>query len=111
MKLGPPSPYTCPDCHGVLVQLQEGNLLRFRCHTGHAFSVGTRLAAITESVDDSLWNTLRTLDEQLLLLRHLAQHVGQQHEVLEQRFRQAAQENEARANLLRQLLLKKEAKR
>ena len=35
---GPLSPYTCPECHGVLVQLQDGDFTRFRCHTGHAYS-------------------------------------------------------------------------
>ena len=28
LELGPPSPYTCPECHGVLVQLQDGGLTR-----------------------------------------------------------------------------------
>src|SRR5262249_52473712 len=29
--------FTCPTCHGALWELTEGDLLRFRCHTGHAF--------------------------------------------------------------------------
>lgn len=37
---GPLSPFTCPDCHGVMVQIREGHLTRFRCHTGHAFTSG-----------------------------------------------------------------------
>jgi two-component system chemotaxis response regulator CheB len=37
MQLGELSPYTCPECHGVLLQLHDGGIIRFRCHAGHAF--------------------------------------------------------------------------
>jgi two-component system chemotaxis response regulator CheB len=37
MKFGELSPYTCPDCHGVLVSIKDGKRKRFRCHTGHGF--------------------------------------------------------------------------
>jgi hypothetical protein len=30
------SPYACPECHGVLTMLKDGNISRLRCHTGHA---------------------------------------------------------------------------
>jgi two-component system chemotaxis response regulator CheB len=40
LTLGPPTPYTCPECHGVLVRVEQGGIPRFRCHTGHAFSLG-----------------------------------------------------------------------
>lgn len=36
MSLGPRSKYACPECHGVLIQIEEGRIVRFRCHTGHA---------------------------------------------------------------------------
>ena len=36
---GQPTPYTCPECGGALWELDEqARLLRFRCHTGHAFT-------------------------------------------------------------------------
>jgi len=35
---GTPSVFTCPDCNGTLWELQEGDLLHFRCRMGHAFS-------------------------------------------------------------------------
>jgi two-component system chemotaxis response regulator CheB len=37
-KLGKPSTFTCPDCGGTLWEMENGGLLRFRCHVGHAFS-------------------------------------------------------------------------
>ncbi len=37
LEFGELTPYTCPECHGVLTSIKEGNNIRFRCHTGHAF--------------------------------------------------------------------------
>jgi len=54
LALGPLSPYTCPECHGVLVQLQDGNFTRFGCHTGHAHSISSLLAEVTQSLEHSL---------------------------------------------------------
>lgn len=72
MRLGEISEYTCPDCHGVLVQIVDGKVLRFRCHTGRAFSMKTLLAEVNEAIDDGLWATLRAIEERALLLRQMA---------------------------------------
>jgi two-component system chemotaxis response regulator CheB len=61
MNLGKISKYTCPDCHGVLVQIEEGPIVRFRCHTGHAFSLKSLLAQVNEAIDTGLWATLRAV--------------------------------------------------
>src|SRR5215204_2996760 len=37
-KLGKVSRLTCPDCHGALWEIHDQELLRYRCHVGHAFS-------------------------------------------------------------------------
>lgn len=73
MGLGQQSKYTCPDCHGVLVQIEEGPIVRFRCHTGHAFSAMTLLSEISLAVDNGLWATIRALEERQLLLEQLSQ--------------------------------------
>jgi two-component system chemotaxis response regulator CheB len=76
LGLGTPSLYTCPECHGVLLQMQAGPRVRFRCHTGHAYTLASLLAEVNESVEAALWNTVRVLEEKVLLLRHLAQSEG-----------------------------------
>lgn len=109
LKLGPLSPYTCPECHGVLVQLQEGKYVRFRCHTGHAFSMESLLNAITESIDETLWGAVRVMEERMLLLRHMAEHIRQwPDEALAGRFEQKGQAAEDRVLILRQLAMTKE---
>lgn len=75
--LGDASIYTCPECHGTLLQIKEGGRIRFRCHTGHAYSLDTLLASVTTTIDESLWNSLRAIEESEMLLTHIAKHLEQ----------------------------------
>ena len=75
LKLGEPSLFTCPDCHGTLVQLREKGPLRFRCHTGHAFTAASLIEALTESGENTLWSALRIMEEKIMLLRDMAKHL------------------------------------
>ena len=70
-RIGVPSPYACPECHGVLLQLEQESRTRFRCHTGHAYSVDSLLVAIRKGTDDALWNTIRSLEEGSRLIQHM----------------------------------------
>jgi two-component system chemotaxis response regulator CheB len=76
-ELGEPSTYTCPECHGILLQIKEGNITRFRCHTGHAYSVDSLLAELTETCEAALWNALRAVQETEMLTGHLAKHLAE----------------------------------
>jgi two-component system chemotaxis response regulator CheB len=109
LKLGELSPFVCPECHGVLAQLQEGGLLRFRCHTGHAYSASTLLAMMSESIEESLWNTMRAMEERAMLLQHLAGHLaaadGQE---LAAKFEAKAAEARQRAEQIKQLTMQHE---
>ena len=73
MRLGAPSIFTCPDCRGVLVQVDDGSPSRFRCHTRHAFSARSLLAGMNESAESALWNTLRVLEEAIMLLEQMSE--------------------------------------
>ena len=72
LGLGEPSTYTCPECHGVLLAMKDGNHVRYRCHTGHAYSVESLAADLSHSIEDALANAERALQEGDLLVRHLA---------------------------------------
>ena len=69
-----PSTIACPDCHGVLMQLQEEGRIRFRCHTGHSYTPSSLLSGITESIEEALWTAIRSLHEGGMLIRQLAAH-------------------------------------
>jgi two-component system chemotaxis response regulator CheB len=73
---GDPSVFACPDCHGVLWEVQEGKLLRYRCRVGHAYTAEALNIAMSEASEDSLWVAMRTLEEKTALLRRLAQRSG-----------------------------------
>lgn len=73
MELGKISRYTCPECHGVLVQIEEGPIVRFRCHTGHAFSIKTLMAELNIEIDRGLWDAIRVIEEKVMLTRTAAE--------------------------------------
>jgi two-component system, chemotaxis family, protein-glutamate methylesterase/glutaminase len=102
------SSYTCPECHGVLLRLKEGGRERFRCHTGHAFSADGLLASLTESVEESLWTTIRTIEESVLLMRHLAGHLERHDPWNAKEFLRKAEEAEERSDLVRQAVYQHE---
>jgi two-component system chemotaxis response regulator CheB len=78
-QMGVPSKIACPECHGVLLEMKEGGRIRFRCHTGHAFSPESLLAQIGEGIEGALWNAIRSLQEGALLLKQLGRHVDERH--------------------------------
>ncbi|HYO94026.1 MAG TPA: chemotaxis protein CheB [Polyangiaceae bacterium] len=104
MDLGPITPYTCPECHGILVQLKEGGVPRFRCHTGHAYSINNLLAEVTEYVEDALWNAIRSIEESAMLLKHIANHVrtSKDDSATAELFEKKATDTLRRADLVRQ---------
>jgi two-component system, chemotaxis family, protein-glutamate methylesterase/glutaminase len=73
LRFGQLSPFTCPECHGVLTMYREGNIIRFRCHTGHALSSGTLLEATSEETERRLLDAVRALDESIMLLNQLGE--------------------------------------
>ncbi|MFO7553245.1 MAG: chemotaxis protein CheB [Haliea sp.] len=66
--LGDQVPFNCPDCGGVLWKVEEGDLLRYRCHTGHAFTSSVLLAQQAVKIEETLWVALRMFEERQNLL-------------------------------------------
>lgn len=68
-----PSGFSCPDCQGVLFELDGEPAPRYRCRVGHAWSPASLVADQTGTVEHSLWVALRTLEENAALNRQLAE--------------------------------------
>lgn len=73
---GDPTGFTCPECHGALWEASEASVTRFRCRTGHQFSLETLLAEQSGSIESALWAALRALEEQAALLRRVAERAS-----------------------------------
>ena len=104
------TPFTCPDCHGALTQLIEGNLIRYRCHTGHAYTVSALLSEVTESVESLLYQAMRGLEETKMLLHNIGMHFTEtlQTRVAELFFRKADQTGQ-QARVVHKSILRHEA--
>lgn len=101
----PPSPFTCPECHGSLFDIKDSSIVRYRCRTGHAFSPATLASEQTHSVEEALFTALRALQENAALLRRLharARDRGQDR--LAARFLSHAEGIETRAKIIRDAL-------
>jgi two-component system chemotaxis response regulator CheB len=104
LELGSPSMLTCPECHGALMRLNDKSMLRFRCHTGHAYTAASLLTALTERTEEALWGSVRALEESAMLLGHIADHVTVEGEATVREFRRAAEGALGRAMAVRAIL-------
>jgi two-component system, chemotaxis family, protein-glutamate methylesterase/glutaminase len=104
-KIGELSAFTCPECRGALWELRDGDLLRFRCHVGHAFSVESLMADQAEELENALWAALRSLEENAALSRRLAARARERnHTVSVMQFEENARRVEQHAAVIRHAL-------
>jgi two-component system, chemotaxis family, protein-glutamate methylesterase/glutaminase len=105
-KLGEPSAYTCPECHGTLFEIQNGEILRFRCRVGHAYTAESLIADHNESVEIAMWVALRTLEESAALSEQMAQRALEEgHDIVYSVFKERAAERSRQADLIRRILI------
>lgn len=69
--LGELVPYNCPNCGGVLWELDTPGKKRYRCHTGHSFTDQSLLTSQSEKIEEMLWISLRMFEERRNLLTSL----------------------------------------
>jgi two-component system chemotaxis response regulator CheB len=99
-KEGTPSTFACPECRGVLWEVEEGKLLRFRCRVGHAYTAAA--LELSETAENALWVSLRTLEEKAALLRRMAAKTSPR---IAASYNDQAKEYDAHAQTIRSLLI------
>lgn len=102
---GIPSAYSCPDCGGVLFEIDEDDYVRYRCRVGHAYSPETMLSAQTDLIEEALWSALKTLQENARLSHRLAAAERERgHDWMARRFEERENDARKRAEVIRQFL-------
>lgn len=100
-QLGSPSGFTCPDCHGALWEINDGEVLRFRCHVGHAQTAEVVLNAKDAEGETALWTLLRSHQERAELARRMA---SRQKGTLAAELEKRAQDYAEDATVVRQII-------
>jgi two-component system chemotaxis response regulator CheB len=102
---GRPSVFTCPDCSGTLWEIRDGELLRYRCHIGHAFTADVLLSAQREAVELAMARALRANKEQAMLFSRLADDAeAAQRTTLARHYRERSAEYQQDAAVIEQAL-------
>lgn len=100
-----PSTFSCPDCNGTLWEVSKTAPARYRCHTGHAFTLESLRSAHSSATDEALWAAIRALQEKrelTLIARDVAAAAG--HAERSRHLERRALELDTQANQLRSLV-------
>jgi two-component system, chemotaxis family, protein-glutamate methylesterase/glutaminase len=102
---GVASSYSCPACGGVLWEVGDSDLVRFRCRVGHAYTADGTMDAQGEAVEAALWAALRALRERAQLCERLARRTANAGATRSgKRFGEFAEEARSQAETIRRLL-------
>ena len=97
-----PSLFSCPDCGGVLSQVDADGVVRFRCRIGHAYSPRTLFSEQDQGLEAALSTALRVLVERRDMSERLARRSRERGlHVAAQRFEQQAAVARRRADTVR----------
>lgn len=109
LNMGELTALTCPECSGALVSIKEGKLIRYRCHTGHAYTANSLLVDVSKNVEESLWKAVRSLEETIILLEASGKQFAEGgNATAAEQFYQKAQETRNRSERTREFIFRQE---
>jgi two-component system chemotaxis response regulator CheB len=107
-ELGEQVPYNCPNCGGVLWKVEKKDPPRYRCHTGHSFTAPSLVTSQSEKIEETLWVSLRMLEERKNLLNDMAGTASR--EKSRSSYAERAKETDVHIQRVRAMLLARELK-
>ncbi len=108
--IGRRSVLACPDCHGVMWEIDEGDLIRYRCHVGHAYTAETMELALDENLRRALASALRALEERAALTEKLRRQATERgHHQSAETWASKKTEYEAEADVIRTAIRRADA--
>jgi two-component system, chemotaxis family, protein-glutamate methylesterase/glutaminase len=99
-------PLSCPECNGPMYQVNEGQIARFECFVGHAFSSDSLSEKHSEALERALWTAMRRLKERTVLYQRLIENHKRNNgeDELLQRLEETISAAEEDIKLLREIL-------
>ena len=104
-RIGKPSVFACPECHGVLWEADENGVMQFHCRVGHSYSSQGLEQDQNTVLEATLWAAVRSLEESANLRRRIADRTRRHNRRLAESAERRAEESERHAEKLRELLL------
>lgn len=102
--IGAPSVFSCPECNGVLWQVHDESLERYRCRVGHAFGLDSLVNNKEKNTDAALWAALRALEEKKNLANNLISRAKKENSKNLKHFQKKAHEVEEHIQTIRKIL-------
>ena len=69
-RIATPSALTCPDCQGVLSEVNDAVPLRYRCQVGHAYTA-QQIVSHMGPVDEAIRVAMRIMEERVTLVERM----------------------------------------
>lgn len=104
---GSPSVFACPECGGVLWELKDQNLTRFRCRVGHSYGIQSLTEELSQSSETALWAAMRALEEKAAMQRRVADGLGDNRTA--QRMRDQSVADDTSARVIRDMIFRGDA--
>ena len=115
---GIPSVFACPECHGVLWEVQDKDkdqdkdnakdLVRFRCRVGHSYGSESLTQELSQASETALWAAMRALEEKSAMHRRAADYLASDPKSAE-RLRDQSSADEANARHIRDMIFSQDA--
>lgn len=105
---GTPSVFACPECHGVLWEVKNDKITRFRCRVGHTYSPESLTTELSSASETALWAAVRALEEKAALQRRVAEGMGL-NRVTSSRLLDQSDADSENARLIRSMIFRRDA--
>jgi two-component system, chemotaxis family, protein-glutamate methylesterase/glutaminase len=105
---GTPSVFACPECHGVLWELKDDKMVRFRCRVGHSYSEASLTQEMSAASENALWAAVRALEEKASLQRRVADGMGHNRN-MGSRLLDQSEADAANARIIRDMIFRRDA--
>lgn len=105
---GTPSVFACPECHGVLWELKDGDLVQFRCRVGHIYGSDSLAKELSHGSEAALWAAMRALEEKAAMQRRIADSLGGDQRA-GVRLRDQSAADDVNARVIRDMIFRRDA--